>query len=256
MPARAEAPENFGRPRRCFPRARGKGVLGQIGKWGIYKPARWLHEHSPQGEAYLTSRLKRAIDLVSVIPLSLIGAPIILTEASYVAFRDKTWPFYALPCVGKDGKIFGRLKIKTMAEEARDMPGYEIPMLIKSPDDPRITHSKLRGGIDELPQIINVLKGEMSVVGTTGRPKSEIDYFEKVISWRPKLKGRVEKYLELYPKAKPGITGPCQVMGRANLTLTETSLIEGWYLENASWVVDASIILGTIPAVKSGVGAY
>lgn len=243
--------------RRHFPRARGKGILGQIGKRLIYRPTRWLHEHSPRGEEYLESRLKRGIDIISLLPLSLVGVPIMLSEAAYVSFKDKTWPIYALPCVGQNGKIFGRLKIKTMIEGADEMPGFEVPMLIKSPEDPRITHPSLRRtSIDELPQIINIVKGEMSVVGPVGRPKSEIDYFEEVITWQPGLKGRIEKFLELYPRAKPGMTGPYQTMGRANLTLRESSIIEGWYLKNASWVVDLNIILGTPLMIISGEGAY
>lgn len=243
--------------RRRFPRARGKGLLGQIGKWTIYQPACWLHQHSSRGEAYLNSGLKKALDLVSLIPLSLAGAPIIFFEASYVALKDKTWPFYALLCVGKGRRKFGRLKIKTMAEGADKMPGFEVPMLVKSPYDPRVVHPRLRrASLDELPQILNILRGEMAVVGPIGRPESEIEYFEKVVGWRPELGDRVGKYLDLYPRARPGMTGLYQIMGRANLNLAETALLEGWYLENASLVLDLGIIWGTLLAAGFKEGAY
>jgi len=201
--------------------------------------------------------LKRATDIIGLIPLSLIASPVVVLEAIYVAYKDRAWPFYVLPCVGKNEEPFGRLKIRTMKVGADNEPGFGIPMLTKSPDDPRVVHPRLRKtSLDELPQILNVLKGEMSIVGPTGRPKSELDYFKKAKDWEPELRGRINRYLSLRPNARPGMTGLQQTMGRANLTLSETILLEAWYLENASWVVDLSTIWGTLLAVKSGKGAF
>jgi exopolysaccharide production protein ExoY len=243
--------------RRKFPRARRIEFFGRIGKYAIDRPAQWLHEHAPKGEAYLNSRWKRIFDLASVIPIAIIGTPIISAEAIYVSLHDRTWPFYALPCAGKDGEIYGRWKIRTMIPDARHLPGYEIPMLVKSDNDPRVIHSDLRkGSVDELPQILNVIRGEMSVVGVVGRPQEEIDYLEGIKKWEPDLKGLTNKYLEFYPKVRSGMTGLYQIMGRGNLTLKETLRVETFYLENASWVFDLSILLGTPLAVTSGLGAF
>jgi lipopolysaccharide/colanic/teichoic acid biosynthesis glycosyltransferase len=247
--------------RRKFPRARRLKFVGWAGDYAIDKPAQWLHEHAPKGEAYLNSRWKRVFDLATVVPMATAGIPIILAEAAYVALRDKTNPFFNLPCVGRDGEIFDRHKIRTMRQGARHEPGCEIPMLVKSKDDPRVLHSRLRkDSLDELPQILNVFKGEMSVIGVIARPPEEIEYFKGTVDWekdrRPELAKRIQRYLRLYPRGKQGMTGPFQIMGRSNLNLSETVLLEAFYLENASWVLDLSILFGTPFAVISGVGAY
>jgi lipopolysaccharide/colanic/teichoic acid biosynthesis glycosyltransferase len=243
--------------RRGFPRARRIKFIGRVGKYAIDKPAQWLHERAPKGENYLHSRWKRVFDFASVVPIAIAGAPIISAEAAYIALRDKANPFYALPCVGKDGKTYGRWKIRTMVQGARHWPGYEVPMIIKSDKDPRVTHPRLRkGSIDEFPQVWNVLKGEMSVVGPIGRPPEEIGYIEEVPGWRPEYKKLVRRYLKNYLQTRPGITGLAQIMGRGNLTLFENAMLETYYLKNASWVLDLSIALGTPFAVISGIGAY
>jgi lipopolysaccharide/colanic/teichoic acid biosynthesis glycosyltransferase len=117
--------------------------------------------------------------------------------------------------------------------------------LFKLRDDPRRTRVGRflrRFSLDELPQIYNVLRGEMSLVGP-----------------RPNLPQEVEQYEEWHKKrlsASPGITGLWQVSGRSDLTFDEMVLLDIYYVENWSLALDFSILLRSLPAVLWGRGAY
>jgi lipopolysaccharide/colanic/teichoic acid biosynthesis glycosyltransferase len=152
---------------------------------------------------------------------------------------------------GKDGQLFTIYKFRSMVEGAedqqetlRDLNEADGP-LFKIKDDPRLTRlGKLmrRLSLDELPQLYNVLTGDMSLIGP-----------------RPPLPSEVENYQEWHKRRleiAPGLTGLSQVSGRSELTFDEMALLDIYYIENWSPALDTKILLQTIPKVIFGAGAY
>jgi lipopolysaccharide/colanic/teichoic acid biosynthesis glycosyltransferase len=146
---------------------------------------------------------------------------------------------------------FGMLKFRTMvADAAERQPQLEAAneasgALFKIRDDPRVTRVGRvlrRLSIDELPQVLNVLRGEMSLVGPRPLPLRDYELLEP---WHRK------RYLVL-----PGVTGLWQISGRSSLTFDDLVRLDFTYLENWSLWLDISIILRTLPAVVSKEGAY
>jgi len=143
------------------------------------------------------------------------------------------------------------LKFRTMVVDAEARLGEVVSLddltepMFKLRRDPRVTRlGRLlrRTSLDELPQLVNVLKGEMSLVGP--RPEQ----IELVERYTPAQRFRLE--------AKPGITGPMQVYGRGELTLEERLAVEREYIENLSITRDIRILALTVATVLSGRGAY
>jgi len=142
--------------------------------------------------------------------------------------------------VGRDGKLFYMYKFRTMH--------YDSSLYKKSPrerNDKRVTRvGKFlrRTSLDELPQLINVLKGEMSIVGP-----------------RPEMPFIVKKYKQWEKRrlvVKPGLTGLWQILGRKDLPLSENLEYDFYYINNQSFILDLVIIFKTIPVVIRGIGAY
>jgi exopolysaccharide biosynthesis polyprenyl glycosylphosphotransferase len=198
-----------------------------------------------------TLALKRIFDVVACVvgllvmfPLCLLIALAILIDSGFpVLFRQLR--------AGENGRAFRIFKFRTMVRGAEAM----LPELIAIDDlsdpmfklkfDPRVTRVGRflrRTSLDELPQLLNVLRGEMSIVGP-----------------RPELVDLVERYApehEVRLRVKPGITGPWQVYGRSELTFDEVLAVEREYVENLSLGRDVRIILMTLPAVFGRRGAY
>jgi len=142
--------------------------------------------------------------------------------------------------VGEGGKIFTMYKFRTMKKNAKKYA--DAP---KTPADPRITkvgHFLRQSSLDELPQIINILKGDMSLVG----PRPEM----------PQKVKRYEPWQEMRLEAKPGLTGLWQVLGRKDLPMEDNLEYDFYYIHNQSLWLDLAILLRTIPVVLSGKGAY
>jgi len=194
---------------------------------------------------------KRLLDLVlSVIGLIVIS-PFLLIVALMIKFYDRGSIFYSQKRIGQNNKEFSVYKFRTMYEgshEQRDKVMAETnkdPRLAKDPQDPRVTKPGLflrRWSIDEIPQIINVLKGEMSLVGPRPPLAEEVNQYEKS-----------EKRRLL---VKPGLTGLWQVSGRSELDWEDAVRLDLYYVENWSLTLDILIIIRTAAAVWRGEGAY
>lgn len=195
--------------------------------------------------------LKRAVDLVVSSVAIVLLAPVWLLAA--VAIRlDSPGPIlFRQERIGRHGKPFILYKFRSMYQDAeaqleklRDKNEAAGP-LFKMRDDPRVTRVGRiirRTSIDELPQLINVLRGEMSLVGP-----------------RPGLASEVAQYQDWHRKrleVLPGITGLWQVSGRSNLTFDEMVMLDIYYAENWSLSLDLRIMLRTIPQLLFGEGAY
>lgn len=206
--------------------------------------------------------LKRLSDLLLAMVASILTLPIWLVVAVIIRFDSRGPILFKQERVGMDGRVFLCYKFRTMFADAdervhreayrKNIEGAEganagepdEPVFGKVKDDPRITRSGKwlrRTSIDELPQILNVLKGEMSIVG----PRPPIPYeVEEYAVWQ-------RKRLDM----KPGITGLWQVSGRNRLTFEEMVRVDLYYIENWSLLLDLKIILLTLPAVFRGDGA-
>jgi len=198
-----------------------------------------------------TVTMKRTIDIVvSGTLLALlspflagIGLLILLDSGRPVLFRQRR--------AGKDGKPFTMVKFRTMIRgadkrlaELVDLKTLEEPAY-KIADDPRVTRSGRflrRASLDELPQFLNVLKGDMSLVG----PRPEEEAVVALYDERQRIRLAV----------KPGLTGPMQVYGRGDLTFEERLAMERDYLDNLSVTGDLAILLRTPRAIIRGEGAY
>jgi lipopolysaccharide/colanic/teichoic acid biosynthesis glycosyltransferase len=185
-----------------------------------------------------------SVGLVVTAPLFLVvGLAILVGGGRPVLFRQIR--------AGENGRAFRIFKFRTMVREAEAMlPGLVSIESLSDPmfklrSDPRVTRVGRflrKTSLDELPQLVNVLRGEMSIVGP-----------------RPEVLDLVELYTaehEVRLRVKPGITGPWQVYGRSELTFDEVLAVEREYVENLSLGRDLRIVLMTLPAVFGRRGAY
>ena len=195
--------------------------------------------------------LKRASDLVLGIAATVISLPLTLLIALAIKL-DTTGPvLYSQTRIGKNGVPFRCYKFRSMVVGADSMRPELAEIneatgpLFKVRNDPRRTavgRLLRRYSLDELPQIINVIRGEMSLVGP-----------------RPNLPEETEQYEEWHKKrltVSPGITGLWQVSGRSDLTFDEMVLLDIYYVENWTITMDIGILLRSLPAVLRGRGAY
>ncbi len=198
-----------------------------------------------------TLALKRGLDvLVSGLMLALLSP--LLAAIALVIVVDSGMPvFFRQKRAGKDGVPFTMLKFRTMVADAEERLGELVDLekldepAFKIVDDPRITRAGRflrRTSLDELPQLINVLKGDMSLVG----PRPEEEAVVALYDERQRIRLAI----------KPGLTGPMQVYGRGDLTFEERLAMERDYLDNLSIAGDLAILLRTPRAIVRGEGAY
>jgi exopolysaccharide biosynthesis polyprenyl glycosylphosphotransferase len=194
---------------------------------------------------------KRSFDLtLSTIGLVLVS-PVLLAIAVAVKLSSAGPVIYRSMRPGMGGKPFRCFKFRTMREHADQIQADLEPLneltgaLFKIREDPRLTsvgRFLRRFSLDELPQLVNVIRGEMSLVGPRPLPMRD---FERLEDWHKK------RYLVL-----PGITGLWQVSGRSELDFDDLVRLDFLYLERWSILLDLSILLKTIPAVLTRRGAY
>ena len=185
--------------------------------------------------------MKRLLDLVIAGIGTLITAPVVAVLALAIRIESPGHPIYRQTRVGKDGELFQIYKLRTM------VPGAEFigAGLAIQEGDERITRLGTfvrRYSLDELPNLWNVLRGEMSIVGP-----------------RPTLQVQVEQYTERQRgrlAVKPGITGWAQINGRAALPWAERIELDLWYVEHQSLLLDVRILLRTARLVLGGHGLY
>ena len=176
--------------------------------------------------------IKRLLDFIIVFCALLILWPILLLITIWLHFANKgAGAFFFQERPGKDERLFKVIKFKTMTDE-RDENGKLLPDAVRLTKVGRFVRST---SIDELPQLINVLKGDMALIGP-----------------RPLM----PKYLPLYSpeqrrrhEVRPGITGWAQVNGRNNISWTKKFELDVWYVDHCSFALDVKIILMTIKKV-------
>jgi exopolysaccharide biosynthesis polyprenyl glycosylphosphotransferase len=195
--------------------------------------------------------IKAILDRSAAAVLLVVGAPLFLAIAAAVRFTSPGPAIYRQCRVGKRGRQFDMLKFRSMvldADQALDSllehnEGHGV--LFKLHEDPRVTRVGgflRRSSLDELPQLFNVLKGEMSFVG----PRPALEH--EVARYGPDMRRRL--------LVKPGITGLWQVSGRSNLSWDEAVELDVRYVENWSLGLDLAILLRTTRAVVRRAGAY
>jgi lipopolysaccharide/colanic/teichoic acid biosynthesis glycosyltransferase len=183
----------------------------------------------------------RILDLVIAGVGSLVTAPVVAVLAVAIRLESPGDPIYTQTRVGKYGELFSIYKLRTMVRGA-EFTGAGLAI---QAGDARITRIGMflrRYSLDELPNLWNVLRGEMSIVGP-----------------RPTLAIQVEQYTERQRgrlAVKPGITGWAQVNGRASLPWPERIELDLWYVEHRSLWLDLKILARTVRMVLGGEGVY
>jgi len=184
--------------------------------------------------------LKRAMDLIIGSILLLVALPLLVIIAVLIRRETGASAVFRQERIGQDSKPFTMLKFLTMVPSAD--PYAPAPTDESDGRITRIGRWLRRYSLDELPQLINVLRGEMSLVG----PRPEMHFI--VEQYAPWQRRRLE--------VKPGITGLWQILGRKDLPLRENIEYDFYYINNRSLLMDLAILLKTIPAVLRGRGAY
>jgi lipopolysaccharide/colanic/teichoic acid biosynthesis glycosyltransferase len=185
--------------------------------------------------------IKRAMDLAIAIPASILAAPLVAIACVAIRLESPGHPIYRQRRVGRRGRLFEIYKLRTMVRGAE----FTGAGLAVQEGDDRITRVGAflrRTSLDELPNLWNVLRGEMSIVGP--RPTLQI----QVDQYTERQRGRLE--------VKPGITGWAQVNGRASLPWSERIELDLWYVEHRSLVLDVEILAKTARLVLTGHGLY
>lgn len=194
---------------------------------------------------------KRAIDIVGALIGLLLTAPLMIVTAVLIKLDSRGPVLFIQERVGENGRTFKIYKFRSMVANAEELLDQLVDLealdepVFKLKNDPRVTRLGRflrRWSVDELPQLFNVLKGDMSLVGPRPEEVRIVRYYN---DWH---RGRLV--------AKPGMTGPVQVSGRGNLSLEERVRLELDYIQNYSLQRDLSILLRTIPTVIRGDGSY
>jgi lipopolysaccharide/colanic/teichoic acid biosynthesis glycosyltransferase len=190
---------------------------------------------------WLRSPLRRALDVLGAGGILLVTAPVLALAALAVRLESRGHPIFRQRRVGKDGHAFEVYKLRTMVSGAEHMGAG----LAVDENDARITRVGAflrRTSIDELPNLVNVLRGEMALVGP-----------------RPTVQVQVDRYTDRQRRRldiRPGITGWAQVNGRASLPWADRIELDVWYLEHATARLDLRILLATARMALTGHGLY
>ncbi|HEY3108851.1 MAG TPA: sugar transferase [Chloroflexota bacterium] len=207
---------------------------------------------------YLT---KRVFDVVAAAAALIALAPLLLILAALVRLSSPGPIFFRQRRVGKDGREFEMLKFRTMTadrrcgDRRRSAEGAELGPLERRAGDRRLAHKSRRdprvtaigrilrrSSLDELPQLFNILRGEMSLVG----PRPEL----------PGIVARYEPWQHARHTVTPGLTGWWQVRRDGTRLMHEATEYDLYYVLNQSWRLDVEILLGTVKAVLTGTGAF
>src|SRR3989344_5707678 len=206
--------------------------------------------------------VKRIIDLSGAIVLIIIFSPIMVIAAIAIKLTSPGPVFADIPKrVGKNGKLFFPYKFRSMVLNAHEMLRKDPKLKklyeeykkssYKLHNDPRVTKvGKVirKHSIDEMPQLFNVLKGEMSIVGPRPYYPDELEKQQKIY---PKTKGLVREAISV----RPGITGYWQVSGRSEVNFDKRIEMDAYYARKKSIIFDILILMKTPWAMISGKGA-
>ena len=213
-----------------------------------------LRHQRPQAQSQPGETAKRLLDIVGALLLAIMLSPLLLLVGIALA-RDSGPIIYSHSRTGRHGRTFGCLKFRTMVPNAeqvlRDLLQADPDLQLewhrdhKLRNDPRVTsigRFLRRTSLDELPQLWNVLKGDMSLVGPRPVVREE---------WQ-----RYGRHLDTYLAAKPGVTGLWQVMGRSDSCYRRRVALDSYYVRKRSLLLDIFILLRTVKVVLYGRGAY
>jgi lipopolysaccharide/colanic/teichoic acid biosynthesis glycosyltransferase len=185
--------------------------------------------------------ITRALDFTLASLALLVSSPVMLGAMVAVRLETPGSPIYRQRRIGRHGEPFEMLKLRTMVSGAEHVGAG----LAVNYGDPRITRVGAflrRYSIDELPNLVNVLRGEMSLVGP-----------------RPTIQAQVDQYTDAQRRRlerKPGITGWAQINGRASLPWNERIELDVWYVDHRTLRLDLAILLKTVRLLASGEGLY
>ena len=185
--------------------------------------------------------LRRVFDLVVAAAVLVVTSPLLLLALVAVPLESRGSPIYRQRRIGLEGHEFVVVKLRTMVSGAENLGAG----LAVAENDERITRLGAllrRSSVDELPNLINVLRGEMAIIGP-----------------RPTVASQVEQYSDHQRRRlsiRPGITGWAQVNGRAGLPWDQRIELDLWYIENRSWKLDRQILRRTISTVFGGDDLY
>ncbi|MBM7518718.1 sugar transferase [Nocardioides nitrophenolicus] len=194
---------------------------------------------------------KRAFDLGASAALLLLASPVLALAALWIRLHDRGPVLFKHTRVGRLGSSFDCWKLRTMVVDAAALDDSlrassdQTALLFKLKEDPRVTRPGRwlrRYSIDELPQLVNVLRGEMSLVGPRPQVTDEVELYDDDMARRLLV--------------RPGITGLWQVSGRSDLSAEEAMRLDLYYVDNWSMVRDLAILAHTANAVLSSRGAY
>ncbi len=207
--------------------------------------------------------VKRLVDIVVSVLITALGFPCFLAIALLIKLTSKGPVFFSQQRIGERGDVFTLYKFRTMRQDVDDSIHREFtrgfiegrmsnssldekaPSVYKLTNDPRVTsvgNFLRKTSLDELPQFINILKGEMAIVGPRPPLQYELEYYEE---WH-----------KLRLKAKPGLTGLWQVSGRSSVPFNEMVKLDLYYIEHWSLLLDFKIMLRTIPVMLFGSGGH
>jgi lipopolysaccharide/colanic/teichoic acid biosynthesis glycosyltransferase len=185
--------------------------------------------------------LRRIFDVLVAGTVLLVTSPVMAVAVIAIRLESPGHPIYRQRRIGQDGHPFDVLKLRTMVSGAERMGAG----LAVDDGDSRITRVGAllrRTSVDELPNLVNVLKGEMSIIGP--RPTVPV----QVAQYTERQRGRLA--------LKPGITGWAQVNGRASLPWPERIELDLWYVEHATFMLDLKILWLTARMLVTGHGLY
>jgi lipopolysaccharide/colanic/teichoic acid biosynthesis glycosyltransferase len=183
--------------------------------------------------------MRRAFDLLAAALGLLLASPLLLVALLAIRLESRGSPIYRQGRVGLNGKPFSMVKLRTMRQGA-DPVGIGTAV---TRDDPRVTRVGRvlrRFAFDEVPNLVNVLRGEMSIVGPRPTIASQVELYT------PRQRRRLE--------VRPGCTGWAQVQGRAEIPWEERIELDVWYVDHRSAALDARIIARTIAVLLRGTG--
>ncbi len=196
-------------------------------------------------------RVKRVIDILLAVLAGAVLSPVMIVAAVVIKLTSRGPVIFKQTRAGKMGHTFTMFKFRTMRQGADEDHGVlhdsngRNGSAFKLKNDPRITsvgRFLRRTSIDELPQLLNVIRGDMSLVGPRPLPLCQVSL--KTIEERARL------------SVKPGVTGLWQVSGRSDIPYDDWIELDFYYIEHRSTLMDLQILLRTVPAVLSCRGAY